>query len=151
MKEVRLGFPVLSLPPERFTMSLLKYLPALALLFLSPRTGLAEDGLDTRLALRRAAALYDGIRTAELPNGLRIFLKPIPTSTAVTTMVVYKVGSADEDRNFTGLSHYLEHLMFKGTARLKPGDIDQITLRGAGSNNAYTTTDLTAFHFTFPA
>ncbi len=110
----------------------------------------AEDG-DSRLALRTTAALYDDIRTSELPNGLRIFLKPIPTSTAVTTMVVYKVGSADEDKTFTGLSHYLEHLMFKGTAKLKPGDVDQITLRAAGSNNAYTSTDLTAFHFTFPA
>jgi zinc protease len=132
-------------------MSRLGYLPALAFLLLVPRPGLAVDERDTRLALRTAAALYDGIRTSELPNGLRVFLKPIPTSTAVTTLVVYKVGSADEDKNFTGLSHYLEHLMFKGTARLRPGDIDRITLRGAGSNNAYTTTDLTAFHFTFPA
>jgi zinc protease len=132
-------------------MSLPKYLTALALVFFAPLPGLAAEDLDTRLAIRTAAALYDGIRTSELPNGLRVFLKPIPTSTAVTTLVVYKVGSSDEDKNFTGLSHYLEHLMFKGTARLKPGDIDQITLRGGGSNNAFTTTDLTAFHFTFPA
>jgi zinc protease len=109
----------------------------------------AED--DSGLALRTATALYAGIRTAELPNGLRIYLKPIPGATAVTTMVVYKVGSADEDKEWTGLSHYLEHLMFKGTATLKPGDIDRISFRNGGSNNAFTNTDLTAYHFTFPA
>src|SRR6476660_5254099 len=69
---------------------------------------------DRPLALRTAEALYDGVSTAELPNGLRVFLKPVKGSTSVTTMVVYKVGSADEDKAVTGLSHYLEHLMFKG-------------------------------------
>jgi zinc protease len=111
----------------------------------------AAEGGDARLALRTAAALYDGVRTAELSNGLRVYLKPIPASTSITTMVVYKVGSADEDKTFTGLSHYLEHLMFKGTERLRPGDIDRLTFRAGGSNNAYTTTDLTAYHFTLPA
>jgi zinc protease len=115
------------------------------------RPAFAAEPADNRLALRTAAALYDGIRTAELSNGLRVYLKPIPASTAVTTMVVYKVGSADEDKTWTGLSHYLEHLMFKGTGRLRPGDIDRITFRAGGSNNAYTSTDLTAFHFTLPA
>jgi zinc protease len=106
---------------------------------------------DTRLALRTSAALYQGIHTETLSNGLRVYLKPIPGAAAVTTMVVYKVGSADEDKSFTGLSHYLEHLMFKGTVKLKPGDIDRTTFRNGGSNNAYTNTDLTAYHFTFPA
>ena len=65
-------------------------------------------------------------------------------------MVAYKVGSADEDLDQTGLSHYLEHLMFKGTDKLKPGDIDRITYRNGGANNAYTDTDYTIFHFDFP-
>src|SRR5262245_46534124 len=121
-----------------------------ALLALAPGAALA-DSPDSKLALRTVSALYDGIKTAELPNGLRVFLKPISGSTGVTTMVVYKVGSADEDKTFTGLSHYLEHLMCKGTAELKPGDIDRITFRPGGSNNAYTSTDLTAYHFTLPA
>lgn len=106
---------------------------------------------DARLALRTAEALYDGIKTAELPNGLRVFLKPIPESPAVTTLVVYKVGSCDEDKAVTGLAHYLEHLMFKGTAKLKPGDIDRLTFRSGGNNNAYTSTDLTAYHFNLPS
>src|SRR5207248_4241001 len=70
---------------------------------------------------RAAAALYEGIRVDTLPNGLRVYLKPIPGAPTVTTMVAYKVGSADENLDHTGLSHYLEHLMFKGTDKIMPG------------------------------
>src|SRR4051794_11072734 len=102
-------------------------------------------------ALKAAAAFYEGIRTETRPNGLRVYLKPIPGSPVVTTMVAYKVGSADEKLDATGLSHYLEHLMFKGTAKLMPGDIDRMTMRSGGRNNAYTTEDLTNYHFDFAA
>jgi len=100
---------------------------------------------------KAAAALYEGIRTETLPNGLRVYIKPVPHSPIVTTMVAYKVGSGDEDKTFTGLSHYLEHLMFKGTDKLFPGDIDRLTLRNGGANNAYTSEDYTIYHFDVPA
>jgi zinc protease len=139
------------LVPEEFLMlTAFRPLPAFLLgiaVLLAPATPAPADDL----ALRTAAALYEGIRTETLPNGLRVFLKPIPGSPDVTTFVTYKVGSGDEDKNFTGLSHYLEHLMFKGTDTLVPGDIDRITFRNGGANNAYTNTDETAYHFTFPA
>jgi zinc protease len=102
-------------------------------------------------ALKAADALYDGIISEKLPNGLRVFLKPVPSSPVVTTMVAYKVGSSDEDLDNTGLSHYLEHLMFKGTDKLKPGDIDHRTLTNGGANNAYTTENFTIFHFDLAA
>ncbi len=132
--------------------------PLLAFLLLAPvvafaplpRRAAAAEGADTRLALRTAAALYEGVRSEVLDNGLRVFLKPVPGAPVVTTMVAYKVGSADEDLDSTGLSHYLEHLMFKGTAKLRPGDIDKLTFRNGGANNAYTTEDYTIFHFDFP-
>lgn len=104
-----------------------------------------------QIANKAAAALYEGIRTRTLPNGLRVFLKPIPGSPVVTSMVAYKVGSADENLDFTGLSHYLEHLMFKGTDKIMPGEIDRRTLRGGGQNNAYTNEDMTNYHFDFGA
>jgi zinc protease len=116
----------------------------------APAAGAAEGAGDARLALRTAAALYEGIRVETLDNGLRVYLKPVPGSPIVTTMVAYKVGSADEDLDSTGLSHYLEHLMFKGTEQLLPGDIDRITYRNGGTNNAYTGEDYTIFHFDFP-
>jgi zinc protease len=102
-------------------------------------------------ALKAAAAFYDGVRTETLPNGLRVFLKPIPGFPVVTTMVAYKAGSADEELDHTGLAHYLEHLMFKGTDKLMPGDIDRLTQRAGGRNNAYTAEDMTVFHFDFAA
>ncbi len=101
-------------------------------------------------ALKAASAFYDGVRVETLDNGLKVYLKPVPKSPIVTTMVAYKVGSGDEDLDHTGLSHYLEHLMFKGTDKIKPGDIDRLTARNAGANNAYTDNDYTIFHFDFP-
>ena len=100
---------------------------------------------------KAVAALYEGIRQETLPNGLRVYLKAIPGSPLVTVMTAYGVGSADEEMEHTGLSHYLEHLMFKGTDKLMPGDIDKLTRRAGGQNNAYTTQDFTNFHFDFAA
>lgn len=113
----------------------------------------AESGRTTPddAANRAAAALYEGIRTETLSNGLRVYLKPIPASPVVTTMVAYRVGSCDEELNATGLSHYLEHLMFKGTDKIMPGDIDHMTLLNGGANNAYTTEDYTIYFFDFAA
>ncbi len=101
--------------------------------------------------IKAAASLYEGIKAETLPNGLKVYLKPIPGSPVVTTMVAYRVGACDEDLDQTGLAHYLEHLLFKGTDKLKPGDIDRKTQRNGGQNNAYTTEDLTNYHFDFAA
>jgi zinc protease len=116
----------------------------------APSTGAPKEEADN-VALKAATALYDGIRAETLDNGLHVYLKPVPGSGVVTTMVAYKVGSADEELDSTGLSHYLEHLMFKGTDKIMPGDIDKTTLRNGGANNAYTDTDYTIFHFDFAA
>ncbi|HJT77727.1 MAG TPA: pitrilysin family protein, partial [Gemmataceae bacterium] len=139
--------------PRRPLLSLSLLLLA-CLAFLLPRGSAVGDEPDKKKedpALRAAAALYEGVRTEVLPNGLHVYLKPIKDSPVVTTMVAYKVGSSDEDLNHTGLSHYLEHLMFKGTDKIKPGDIDKITLRNGGANNAYTSEDYTIFFFDFAA
>lgn len=128
----------------------------LAIVSLSLVRGVRADDPDAakkgeQVAMQAAAALYDGIRLHTLDNGLRVYLKPIPGAATVTTMVAYKVGSADEDLDNTGLSHYLEHLMFKGTDKIMPGDIDRQTLRNGGANNAYTSEDYTIYHFDFAA
>ncbi len=117
----------------------------------SAKSQTAESREAPDVARAAAAALYDGIRTETLPNGLRVYLKPITGSPVVTAKVAYKVGSADEDLEHTGLAHYLEHLLFKGTDRLMPGDIDRMTLRNGGANNAYTSDDYTVYHFDFAA
>jgi zinc protease len=128
-------------------MSVTLRIVGVAVLFLNPLNAKAAD----ESALKAAATLYEGIRTETLPNGLRVFLKPIAGAPVVTTMVAYKVGSADENLDATGLSHYLEHLMFKGTEKLMPGDIDRMTMRSGGRNNADTSEDMTVYHFDFAA
>jgi zinc protease len=114
----------------------------------TPRISLA--GSDDSL-VQAAAALYKGVRVETLDNGLRVYLKPVPNASTVTVKMAYRVGSADEDLDFTGLAHYLEHLLFKGTEKLLPGDIDRQTLRNGGGNNAYTNEDMTVYHFDFAA
>jgi zinc protease len=135
---------------DRLLVGLLLALPLFAFAPV-PRTDAAADDSADEAALRAAKALYEGIRTATLDNGLRVYLKPVPGSPVVTTMVAYKVGSSDEDLDNTGLSHYLEHLMFKGTEKIMPGDIDRLTLQNGGANNAYTNEDMTVYHFDFAA
>jgi zinc protease len=120
-------------------------------LWLAPAGIGADAKTDDQAISKIAAGLYDDIRTETLPNGLRVYVKAVANATTVTTMVAYKVGSSDEDKEFTGLSHYLEHLMFKGTEKIFPGDIDRLTLRKGGANNAYTTEDNTIYHFDFAA
>ena len=112
--------------------------------------GVNAQSPDAELA-RTASALFAGVQEHMLSNGLRVYLLPVPSSPTVTTMVAYKVGSADEDKDQTGLSHYLEHLLFKGTDKLMPGDIDRATQRNGGRNNAYTSEDMTVYHFDFAA
>jgi len=69
----------------------------------------------------------------------------------VATMVWYRVGSRNEELGQTGKSHFLEHMLFKGTDRYKKGEIDLITHLNGGSNNAFTWLDFTAYYFTFAA
>jgi zinc protease len=66
----------------------------------------------------------------------------------VTQVLVYKVGSADETFGHTGVAHFLEHLMFKGTDRVASGDFSRIVSRNGGRDNAYTSFDSTGYHQT---
>ncbi|MFO0847673.1 MAG: pitrilysin family protein [Gemmataceae bacterium] len=119
-------------------------------LLVTGRAFAADPAIDPKL-IRTANGPLDAVRTHTLPNGLRVYLVPVPGAPVVSTMVAYKVGAADEDKGQTGLSHYLEHLLFKGTDKLVPGDIDRATQRNGGRNNAYTSEDMTVYHFDFAA
>lgn len=107
-----------------------------------------DSSADAEL-VKTAQAMFKELKPVTLENGLRVYLLPIKNAPTVTTMVAYRVGAADEEKDQTGLSHYLEHLMFKGTAKLSPGDIDRATQRNGGRNNAYTSEDMTVYHFDF--
>ena len=66
----------------------------------------------------------------------------------VTQVVIYKVGSADEVFGQTGIAHFLEHMMFKGTASLPAGEFSRIVARNGGRENAFTDFDVTGYHQT---
>ena len=71
------------------------------------------------------------------------------TVPVVTSMIWYGVGSRFEEPGIRGISHFLEHMLFKGTDRYKKGEIDLITTCQGGSNNAFTSNDYTAYYFSF--
>ena len=121
-----------------------------ALLAASPVALAADPKADAELA-RTAQNVFKSLRTETLPNGLRVYLLPVKGSPVVSTLVAYRVGSGDEEKDQTGLSHYLEHLLFKGTDKLMPGDIDRLTQRNGGMNNAFTSEDMTVYFFDFAA
>jgi zinc protease len=124
---------------------------ALALCWAHPARAAEPNPKADAELVKTAQGLLKELRTHTLDNGLRVYLLPVKGSPIVTVMVAYKVGSGDEEKDQTGLSHYLEHLMFKGTDKLFPGDIDRATQRNGGRNNAYTNEDMTVYHFDFAA
>jgi zinc protease len=80
-----------------------------------------------------------------LGNGMQVVVIPDHRTPVVTQMVWYKVGSADETPGKSGLAHFLEHLMFKGTAAHPAGEFSQTVLRVGGNENAFTSTDYTGY------
>ena len=118
---------------------------------LAPGAARAADPKGDAELVKTAQRVFKNLQTHTLENGLRVYLLPVKDSPVVSVMVAYKVGSADEEKDQTGLSHYLEHLLFKGTDKLMPGDIDRATQRNGGRNNAYTNEDMTVYHFDFAA
>ena len=89
------------------------------------------------------------VRRTVLDNGLVVLTRESHRSPTVNSMIWYGVGSADELEGQTGSSHFLEHMLFKGTARYGKGIIDLVTMRNGGSNNAFTSYDFTAYYFSF--
>lgn len=83
-----------------------------------------------------------------LDNGMQVVVIPDHRAPIVTHMVWYKVGSADEPPGKSGIAHFFEHLMFKGTTNHKAGEFGQKVAEIGGSENAFTSYDYTAYHQT---
>ncbi|GEO82565.1 peptidase M16 [Pararhodospirillum oryzae] len=84
--------------------------------------------------------------TFTLGNGLQVVVLPDHRAPVVHQMVWYKVGAADEPPGKTGLAHLLEHLMFKGTKSIPPGEFSRRIARNGGQDNAFTGDDYTAYY-----
>lgn len=91
------------------------------------------------------AGITDNVKTQTLPNGLRVLVLENHKAPVATFNVFYKVGSRNEQVGKTGLSHLLEHLMFRGTKKLKPEEFSNIIQENGGEDNAFTTEDYTDY------
>lgn len=100
------------------------------------------------VAVMPAAAQRFNAESFTLGNGLQVIVLPNHRVPAVTQMVWYKTGAADDPRGKSGIAHFLEHLMFKGT-RANPGAaFSALIAQNGGRDNAFTTEDYTVFHET---
>ncbi len=102
------------------------------------------------LATPGSARVFDP-SSFTLDNGLQVVVISNKRAPIVTHMIWYKVGAADEAPGESGLAHFLEHVMFKGTKSLAPGEFSQIIADNGGQENAFTSWDFTAYYQTVAA
>ena len=98
-----------------------------------------------------ALAGADQIVTRTLANGLEVVVWPDHDIPNVAMYTWYRVGSRNERPGITGISHFFEHMMFNGTKTRPPGEFDRVMEANGGSNNAYTSSDVTVYMNSFPA
>jgi zinc protease len=99
--------------------------------------------------LDAAAASYASrVRETVLPNGLKLILLEDHKAPVTVFQIWYRVGSRNETNGHTGLSHLLEHMMFKGTASVGPEEYSRIVQRNGGQTNAFTSQDATTYFAT---
>lgn len=109
---------------------------------------LAAATLPLPQALAEPSREREPVANFLLDNGMELVVIPDHRAPIVTHMVWYKVGSADEPPGKSGIAHFFEHLMFKGTTNHKPGEFDATVAEIGGSENAFTSYDYTAYHET---
>ena len=95
--------------------------------------------------------MNESLTQLTLSNGLQILLKEIHTSPIISQWMWYRVGSRDEVPGLTGVSHWVEHMMFKGTPEFPLGVLDRAVSREGGYSNAFTFLDWTSYFETLPA
>lgn len=85
------------------------------------------------------------VREFQLTNGMKVLVVESPKAPVVTVQIWYKVGSRNEVMGRAGLSHMLEHMMFKGTPRFPKGTFSKLIRKNGGNDNAFTSQDFTAY------
>ena len=101
--------------------------------------------------MRDSRRLPMATHVESLDNGLKVILRPIPDTRALSCWVTYRVGSRNEVPGMTGSTHWVEHMLFKGGGKLAKGEIDHLISRVGGKMNAFTDTDFTTYFETIPA
>ena len=102
-------------------------------------------GFTLAFAVLTSAAQADTVTSFQLENGLDVVVIEDHRAPVVTQMLWYRAGSADEVPGKSGIAHFLEHLMFKGTDEVGPGEFSEIVEAQGGNDNAFTSRDYTAY------
>lgn len=128
--------------------ALLRFAAPLALvpLLVVTAPALAQDQAPAATTEDAAAQKLFDAKTFTLKNGLQVVVVENHRMPVVSQMVWYKVGAADEPAGKSGIAHLLEHLMFKGTEDIPPGQFSKIVARHGGRDNAFTSSDYTAYY-----
>ncbi len=95
--------------------------------------------------------MTEKITQTTLSNGMKVLLKEIHTAPLISSWVWYRVGSRDEVNGRTGISHWVEHMQFKGTPQFPSNVLDKTISREGGMWNAFTYLDWTTYFETMPA
>jgi zinc protease len=90
------------------------------------------------------------VQTHQLKNGMRILVQQDHSIPSIALYIFYRIGSRNERPGTTGLSHFFEHMMFNGAKKYGPKQFDEVMEAAGGSNNAYTSNDLTVYQDWFP-
>ena len=93
----------------------------------------------------RAADLRDMVTDFTLSNGMEVVVIEDHRAPVVVHMVWYRAGAADETPGVSGVAHFLEHLLFKGTDTMAPGELSKTVAENGGTDNAFTSYDYTAY------
>src|SRR4249920_1998235 len=107
---------------------------------------IARASVTLIVSLWCGSPLYAQVQEHALGNGMRVLVKEDHRAPVVASMVWYRAGSMDEVNGSTGVAHVLEHMMFKGTKDLAPGEFSRTIARAGGRDNAFTTKDSTVYH-----
>lgn len=102
-------------------------------------------GVALILAFSSACVMAAGVTEHKLPNGLTVLLKEAHAAPVITAQVWFKVGSKNEHTGITGVSHLLEHMLFKTSKNYKEGEITKLVRERGGVDNAATWTDFTYY------
>lgn len=106
---------------------------------------LAAAGLAVMQSVAQGAEPADDVSTRELGNGMRVVVKIDRRAPVAVSMVWYRIGSVDEHNGATGVAHVLEHMMFKGTRTIGPGEFSKLIAAAGGRENAFTSRDYTGY------
>ena len=102
-------------------------------------------------ALLLSPVLFAQTQRFTLANGMTVIVKPDKRAPTAVHMLWVRVGSMDEVDGASGVAHVLEHMMFKGTPTMGPGEYSRRVAALGGTHNAFTSRDATAYHQQVPA